>query len=102
MVSPLVRPMVSAGSQRKNRLDSVNDDENFNPRHRTRRYHFYSKCVDDKLASPIGTLGKKGRVCLETGVSRVESGGDCFCRFLWEGMSLRKGVEMVDDRGERF
>lgn len=54
MASPLVRPMVSAGGQRKNRLDSVNDDENFNPRHRTRRYHFYSKCVDDKLASPIG------------------------------------------------
>lgn len=41
-------------------------------------------------------------MCLETGVSGVESGGDCFCRFLWEGMSLRKGVEMVDDRSGRF
>lgn len=39
---------------------------------------------------------------METGVSGVESGGDCFCRFLWEGMSLRKGVEMVDDPSGRF
>lgn len=41
-------------------------------------------------------------MCLETGVSGVESGGDCFCRFLWEGMSLQKSVEMVDDRSGRF
>ena len=73
----------------------MDDDENFKPPRRTRQYHFYSGCVDDKLASRIGVkervhahLHARARVCVCMFGNGSFRGGKevvfvCFCGREW-------------------